>query len=79
MALDHIKNHEVVDLLLTAKATPERRGFMAFTKDYLLIPWVIFTQKDRSVDTIEALINKTVSVEQNYVMHKKLKLPSIPE
>jgi polar amino acid transport system substrate-binding protein len=71
-ALDHIKNHEVVDLLLTAKATPERRGFMAFTKDYLFVPWVIFTQKDSSVNTIEALTNKTVSVEQNFVMHKKL-------
>lgn len=71
-ALANIKKHEVNDLLLTATVTPERQKFMAFTKDYLLMPWVIFTQKDRPVDTIDALINKTVSVEQNYVVHKKL-------
>jgi len=71
-ALDHIKNHEVIDLLLTVKVTPERQTFMNFTKDYLMIPWVIFTRKDSPVYSIEALSNKTVSVERDYVMHKKL-------
>jgi PAS domain S-box-containing protein len=71
-ALAHIENHAVNDLLLTAKATPERRKRMAFTQNYLLMPWVIFTRKDRPVETIDALIGKTVSVERDYVMHKKL-------
>ena len=46
--LDHIKNHEVIDVILTAKKTKDRQNFMAFTDDYLLIPWVIFTRKDSS-------------------------------
>ena len=45
---------------------------MAFTKDYLLMPWVIFTERDSSIGSIENLMHKTVSVERNYVMHKKL-------
>jgi len=36
------------------------------------MPWVIFTQKDRSIGSIEDLMHKTVSVERDYVMHKKL-------
>jgi len=71
-ALDHIKKHDVIDLLLTAKVTPERQNFIVFTNDYLLMPYVIFTQKDSSVKTIDALINKTVSVERDFVIHKKL-------
>ncbi|MFK5951437.1 MAG: response regulator [Desulfobacterium sp.] len=71
-ALNHIKNHEIIDLLLTAKMTPERQSFIAFTKDYLLMPYVIFTQKNSPVKTIDELISKTVSVERNFVIHKKL-------
>jgi PAS domain S-box-containing protein len=71
-ALDNIKKHEINDLLLTAKVTPERQTVMTFTRDYLLIPMVIFTQKNNSIDAIDALLNKTVSVEKNYVVHKKL-------
>ena len=71
-ALDDIKKHETIDLLLTANATPERRKYMAFTKDYLLMPWVIFTQKDSTIGTMEDLTDKTVAIERDYVMHKKL-------
>ena len=72
-ALDHIKNHETIDLILTAKKTKERRSFMGFTDDYLLIPWVIFTRKDSNpLGAIEELVGKTVSVEKTYVMHKNL-------
>ena len=71
-ALDDIKKHETIDLLLTAKETPERRNHMAFTKDYLLMPWVIFAQKDSSIGSMEDLMDKTVAVERDYVMHKKL-------
>ena len=71
-ALDDIKNHETIDLILTAKVTPERRNHMAFTKDYLLMPWVIFTQKDSAIGSMEDLMHKTVSVERDFVMHKKL-------
>ena len=78
-ALDDIKNHETIDLLLTAKVTPERRNHMAFTKDYLFMPWVIFTQKNSSIGSMEDLMDKTVAVERDFVMHKKLaaKYPDI--
>ncbi|MCK4682556.1 transporter substrate-binding domain-containing protein, partial [Candidatus Bipolaricaulota bacterium] len=39
-ALEDIRNHEQLDLILTAKRTPERQDDMAFTEDYLLMPWV---------------------------------------
>lgn len=72
-ALDHINKHEVIDLLLTAKVTQERKSIMAFTEDYLFIPWVIFTRKDSGpLNAIKELVGKKVSVEKDYIMHKKL-------
>ncbi|MCK4857044.1 MAG: transporter substrate-binding domain-containing protein, partial [candidate division Zixibacteria bacterium] len=71
-ALEHIRDHEVLDVILTAKRTLEREDDMAFTEDYLLMPWVIFTQKDKLVAAMEELAGQIVSVERNYVMHKRL-------
>jgi PAS domain S-box-containing protein len=71
-ALEDIRNHEQLDLILTAKRTPERQDDMAFTEDYLLMPWVIFTQKDKPVAAMAELAGQIVSVERDFVMHKKL-------
>ena len=72
-ALQDIKNHQVIDVLLTAKNVKERRDFMLFTDDYLFMPWVVLTrEKSTFVSSIEDLSGMKVSVEKNYVMHKKL-------
>ncbi len=73
-ALDHIKNHEVIDLLLTAKKTEDRQKFISFTDNYLFMPWVIFTTTDsKFVGSIDDLRKKKVSVEEGYVIHHKLR------
>jgi len=72
-ALESIKNHQELDLILTAKNTSERQKMMVFTDDYLLMPYGIFCRNDNNtITTIENLNFKKVSVEQNYVIHKKL-------
>jgi PAS domain S-box-containing protein len=72
-ALENIKNHQELDLILTAKNTLERQKTMVFTEDYLLMPYAIFCRKDTDfIQTIENLENVKVSVEQDYVIHKKL-------
>jgi PAS domain S-box-containing protein len=72
-ALENIKNHQELDLILTAKNTPERQKTMVFTEDYLLMAYAIFCRKDTDfIQTIENLENIKVSVEQDYVIHKKL-------
>ena len=71
-ALEDIRDHEVLDVILTIKKTLERQDDMAFTEDYLLMPWVIFTQKDKPVAAMNELAGKIVSVERDFVMHKKL-------
>jgi PAS domain S-box-containing protein len=72
-ALENIKNHQELDLILTAKNTSERQKTMVFTEDYLLMAYAIFCRKDTDfIQTIENLENVKVSVEQDYVIHKKL-------
>lgn len=72
-ALENIKEHQVVDVLLTAKNTEERRNDMLFSDDYLFMSMVIFTRtKSGFVGSIDDLFGKTLSVENNYVIHKKL-------
>ena len=57
----------------TAKVTQKRKEYMLFTHEYIFAPWVIFTREDSDfISTIEDLNGKTVSVEEGYVMHKKL-------
>lgn len=71
-ALKDIKKHRKIDILLTVNITPERQKTMIFTDNYLFMPWVIFTQKESSISSVEDLLDKTVAVERDYVMHKKL-------
>ncbi len=73
-ALEYIKRHEVVDMVPTAKITEERKKDMIFTDEYIFAPWVIFTRVDSDfIASIDDLSGKTVSVEEGYVMHQKLK------
>ena len=68
------------DLMLTLKKTPEREKEIAFTDNYLVMPWVIFTRDKASfISSLEDLKGKTVSVEQSYVMADMLEkdYPSI--
>jgi PAS domain S-box-containing protein len=73
-ALKYIEQHDVVDMVPTAKITNERKKHMLFTNEYIFAPWVIFTKSDADfVSSIEDLNGKTVSVEEGYVIHEKLK------
>lgn len=68
-ALTLIRVHEVVDLLPTAKITDERKKYIAFTENYLNLPWVIFTRDDAGfVSSVADLKGKTVAVPKGYVM-----------
>ena len=72
-AVENIRNHENIDVLLTAKHTPERDGFMAFSEDYLKLPWVIFTrQEESSIFSLQDLFGKTIAIEEGYVLQKRL-------
>jgi len=72
-AVENIRNHENVDLLLTANRTPERETFMALSQDYLKLPWVIFTrQNENTIFALEDLFGKTVAIEEGYVMQERL-------
>ena len=78
-ALENIKKQKVIDLLLTGKKSKERQPFMRFSDDYLLMPWVIFSQTDSDfISSVDDLIGKTVAVEQNFVMQKMLMSVSPP-
>ena len=73
-ALDKIRSHQKIDLILTMKITPERKRFIIFTDEYLFLPWVIFTRKDSAfISGMNDLEGKTVSVPKGYVMHDLLK------
>ncbi len=72
-ALTAIREHRDFDLLLTAKRTPERSRDMNFTRDYLNLPWVVFTRDDAPfVSSAEDLAGWRVAVEEGYVMHDLL-------
>lgn len=72
-ALKNIKKQETIDLLLTAKNSVERRPYMRFTDDYLLMPWVVFSRtKSDFISSIDDLIGKTVAVEKSFVIQKIL-------
>jgi len=73
-ALEYIRQHDVVDMVPTAKITEERKTQMLFTDEYIFAPWVIFTRSDGEfISSMDDLKGKTVSVQEGYVMHEKLK------
>jgi len=73
-AIENIRNHVELDLLLTATHSLEREAFMAFSEDYLKLPWVIFTRKDGqyNIFALEDLFNLTIAVEKGFLLQKRL-------
>ena len=72
-ALQYMRDHDVVDMVPTAKVTDERKTFLTFSDEYLFMPWVIFTRDDAPfVSGIEDLFGKTVAVPEGFVMQKLL-------
>ncbi len=68
------------DLLLYLRRTPEREEEIAYTDDYLSMPWVIYSREDAAfIGGMEDLNGKSVSVEQGFFMADKLEneYPSI--
>jgi len=77
---DFMGERKIFDLFLTLKRTPEREQKIAFTDDYISMPWVIYSRNDMGfISGMEDLNGKTVSVEQGYVMADKIEedYPSI--
>ena len=72
-ALKNIRQHEKLDLILTVKSTPEHKSFLAFSRDYLKLPFVIFTLQDtKNIFAIEDLFTKTIAIEREYALQKRL-------
>lgn len=78
-ALEAIAAHRKFDVLLTAKHTAEREARMAFTADYLSMPWVVITRKDSPfVSGEQDLAGRSVAVESGYLMQRLLR-EQVPE
>lgn len=68
-AIENIGAGRDGDVILTIKHTTEREPLIAFTNDYLFLPWIIFTRdKSSFVGGIEDLNGKTVSVERGFAI-----------
>ena len=64
--LEAVKRGEV-DLLGTLTRTPEREGFLLFSRPYLSVPYVLFVRKDGDdPKTIEEMISRRLGVVRNY-------------
>nr|WP_321399109.1 transporter substrate-binding domain-containing protein [uncultured Desulfobacter sp.] len=73
-SLHYISNHELVDMVPTAKITEARKEKMLFTDEYIFAPLVIFTRSDANfVGSMEDLRGKTVCVEEGFALHETLK------
>ncbi len=72
-ALERIRKQDGLDVLLTARHTPELEAFLNFSQDYLSLPWVIFTREnDHRIFSLEDLYGKTIAVERGYALQEKL-------
>ncbi len=72
-ALADIGINRKIDLLLTAKQTPQRQKHMLFTYDYIFPPLVIFTRSSiNDIHDLSDLKGRTVAVEENYVVQSDL-------
>ncbi len=72
-ALEDVAKNLKIDLLLTAKQTPERQKHMLFTYDYIFPPLVIFTRNSiYDIHDLTDLKGRIVAVEENYVMQSDL-------
>lgn len=71
-ALESIQKQNL-DLLLTAKRIPEQEALIAFSQDYLKLPWVIFARlEEQNIFRLEDLFDKTVAIEQDSILQQYL-------
>ena len=64
--LEAVKRGEV-DLLGTLTRTPEREGFLLFSRPYLSVPYVLFVRQDGGdPKTIEDMVSRRLGVVRNY-------------
>ena len=62
------------DALLLAFRTPEREHQLAFTREFLSAPWVIYARQDSPyLSGVEALRGKVVALEAGFVIIDKLR------
>ena len=67
-AYDAIGRLEKVDLLPSVTRSEDRERNLAFTRDYISFPFVIFTQKEAAIVAgLADLKGKTVAVERNFI------------
>lgn len=72
-ALQGLKQHIGPDLITTMMSTPDRKKSIAFTKEYIRIPRVIFTAENGHFITgIEDLSNKIASLQRGSVVHQEM-------
>lgn len=72
-ALENIRNHTKVDLFPTAQRAREHDDFLLFSRDYLKLPWVIFTRQDeKNVFALEDLTGKTIAIERGLVLQERV-------
>ena len=56
-----------VDLLGTLTRTPEREGFLLFSRPYLSLPYVLFVRRNGSdPKTVEDMVSRRLGVVRNY-------------
>ncbi|MEK7366252.1 MAG: transporter substrate-binding domain-containing protein, partial [Candidatus Deferrimicrobiota bacterium] len=56
-----------VDLLGTLTRTPEREGFLLFSRPYLSVPYVLFVRQDGGdPETIDDMVSRRLGVVRNY-------------
>jgi two-component system cell cycle sensor histidine kinase/response regulator CckA len=64
--LDAVKRGEV-DLLGTLTRTPEREGFLLFSRSYLSVPYVLFVrQEGDDPESIDDMVSRRLGVVKNY-------------
>ena len=72
-SLQKIREHSGVDMVPTINRTTEREEYIAFTQNYLSMPWVIFTRKDAEfISGLQDLKGRTVTAPQGYVVKSLL-------
>jgi PAS domain S-box-containing protein len=73
-ALEYIRDHKDIDLILAVVITDERKKDMLFSSEYISYPNVIFTRVDAPfIGGLEDLSGKIVSVPENFIMHRLLR------
>ena len=71
---DVIGPRQRYDALLLAFRTPDREQYLAFTREFLSAPWVIYARRDSPYFSgIEALSGKVVALEAGFVIVDKLR------